>query len=56
MSEIKINVNTILVKDVTTGEEKTVKTVRTVSEIVSYIDETETDELVEIAVELRTKY
>ena len=56
MSEIKINVNEILVKDVRTGEKKIVKTVRTVKEIVDYIEETEIDILSEIVIKLREKY
>ena len=56
MTEIKIKVNEILVKDATSGEEIVVKTVRTVKEIVDYIDETETDVLSEIVIELREKY
>lgn len=56
MTEIKIKVNEILVKDATSGEEIVVKTVRTVKEIVGYIDETETDMLTDIAIELQSKY
>jgi hypothetical protein len=45
--ELKITVHTIVIKDKDTGEETTVKTVRTAEEISGYVDETEKDACVD---------
>jgi hypothetical protein len=45
--EIKITVRTIIVTDKSSGEEYTVKTVRSAKEIAAYIDESEKDEAVQ---------
>ena len=43
--KIEIPIQAIIVKDENSGEEKTVQTVRTVAQIIGYIQETETEAL-----------
>jgi macrodomain Ter protein organizer (MatP/YcbG family) len=45
--EIKIVIRTIVVKDKSSGEEYTVKTVRSAKDIAAYIEESENDEAVD---------
>jgi hypothetical protein len=45
--ELKITVHTIIIKDKDTGEERAVKTVRTVEEIAGYVEDTEKDACVD---------
>jgi len=45
--EIKVTLQDIIIKDKETGEEFTVRTVRTAQEIASYIEESEQDEAID---------
>ena len=45
--EIKLTLQDIIIKDKETGEEFTVRTVRTAQEVASYIEESENDEVID---------
>ena len=44
--EVKVKLRTITIKDENTGEEYTVKTVRSAQDIAEYVEESEKDEVV----------
>ena len=44
--EVKVKINTLVIKDKETGEEYTLKTLRTAKEVADYIEETEKEEAV----------
>jgi hypothetical protein len=54
--ELKVQINEITIKDENGGQEQTIKTVRTVSEIIGYLEETEREALEDVVYRLQEKY
>lgn len=53
--EVKVKLRDIAIKDTETGEEITVRTLRSAQEIAGYVEESEKDEIVERLEELLTE-